>query len=400
MNRPSHWIIATFAIMGPALWVWGFTEGFGTQQEAAPDAGGPRQERLEPQGQVVVATLEDKLDGRVIDHLGRPISGAQIRVLGGSGAAVTRSSGAFEVMVKLRDPYRRIEITANGFSSVVERCSPADLASFVVQMSSPAPWAVPANTPLSAKRVALAGEGFVLDADRRPLEACVVTCLETGDTALTDEVGRFLIPIGTSPASFVAWHANGHCAALEAVQPTQKEGMISLGVITSTAGAQLSGTVRLPDGTPIDSAAIVLRRQGLVRRSLTDQGGTFHLGGLVAADYDLEVLPAGGALGIKQPLRVEGPGSLKTELRLVAEAPLRVRVVDSKRVPRAKAYVLATDADARSAWAQVDGDGYATLRGLGTEGATVREARDADLAPLKILGTAIEAETTTVLTES
>ncbi|MEZ5966653.1 MAG: carboxypeptidase-like regulatory domain-containing protein [Planctomycetota bacterium] len=398
MNRPSHWIIATFAILGPVLWVWGFTEGFGTQRETPPAPTGPRQERLEPSDTQASSPFEAKLEGRVVDQLGQPLAGAQIRVLGGSGAALTRTSGSFEVMVKLRDPYRRVEVTASGFSSVVERCSPADLTNFVVQMNAPPPWATQVPLPLSPKRSALAGEGFLLDGDRRPVAGAVVTCLETGDSALTDDVGRFLIPVAAAKVSFVAWHESGTCAEIEASLPAQNEGMVSLGVATLAEGARLGGAILLPDGTPAAQAPVVLRRQGLVRRCLADDGGRFRVHGLVAGDYELEVLPHGGALGIRSPLHVEGPGNLQTELKLVAEQPLRVRVVDDARAPRAGAYVLASDADERHAWAETDVDGRAVLRGLSAVGAVVREARDAALVPMKIEGTLAEAETTTIVT--
>lgn len=399
MNRPSHWIIATFAIMGPVLWVWGFTAGFGSQQEGAALASEPRRERFESgRTEAGTSSIEAQLSGRVINELGRPVAGAEIRVIGGSSAAVTRTSGAFEVMVKPRDPYRRIEVTASGFSPIVERCSPADLGNFVARLCAPPPWEAPTVLPLSQKRSALAGEGFVLDADRRPVADVVVTAVETGDTAITDDKGLFRIPIGAPSTSFVAWHPSGRCAAIDAIQTTQSEGLISLGVATMAAGARLSGTVRLPDGAPAAAAAIVLRRHGMLRRILAEDSGAFEILGLVAADYELEVLPTGGALGIKQPLRVEGAGSLQTEFRLVAETPLRVRVVDPSHNARAGAFVLAVDGDSRRAWAQADSEGVATLRGLAAAGATVREARTSDLVSLRIEGVAVEAETTTVVT--
>lgn len=401
MNRPSHWIIATFAVMGPVLWVWGFTAGFGSQHEGNAAVHAPRLERLESAQQGPAAgPFEDRLVGRVVDQLGQAVAGAEIRVLGGSRcAALTRTNGAFEVMVKLRDPYRRIAVAASGFSTVIERCAPTDFDAFVAQLSAPPPWQPQPPLPLAPRRAALAGEGFVQDADKRPVAGVVVTALQTGESATSDDVGRYLIPIAAPATSFLAWHPSGRCAAIEPVHTTQSEGMVSLGVTSLAEGGRLSGSVRLPDGAVAPAAAIVLRREGMVRRCLTDEAGAFRLGGLVAGDYDLEVLATAGALGVKHPLRVEGPGSQQTELHLVAEAPLRVRVVDQAQAPRAGAYVLATDAEARSAWAQTDAEGVTTLRGLAA-GAQVQEARGADLAPLKIEATSRDGDTTTIVTGS
>lgn len=395
MNRPSHWIIALFAIMGPALWVWGLTEGFAETSEPLP--AGPQRARLSSSPSVEAPPPEAMLTGRVLDERGQPIDGAIVRVIGGRSAAFTRASGGFEVMVKLGDPYRRIEVTANNFTPAVERCAPSDLGNFVVQLLPAKPWETQPQVAAPGKRAALVGEGFIYDHDRQPLTGVVVTALETGDSALTDEIGRFRIPLGAPTVSLAAWHPTGRAAALDAVTPSQAEGIVNLGVTSLADGVQVGGTVRLPDGGPAAAAAVVLRRQGLVRRALTDSSGVFEFSGLIAADYVLEVLPTAGALGIKRPLRIDGSGRLPSELRLIAEQPQRVHVLDAARAPRPKSFVVAVDADGRQAWARADAEGYATLRGLGAERVRVDEVRSPEHTRLTILDAKADAATITVV---
>lgn len=402
MNRPSHWIIATFAVMGPVLWIWGFTEGFGSQHERPSLAArGPRSERLESAARLESGSVrvEAPLSGRVVDDLGRPVAGALIRVLGGSGGATTRSSGSFEVMVKPGDPCWGVEITAEGFSPVVERCAPADLPNFVARLSAAPPWQELAMSSFSTKRPALSGEGYVHGRDGKPVAGAAVTALATGDTALTNELGCYLIPLRTPVTTLVAWHESSGCAVIEAVKPAQEQGLVSLGVTKLVEGASVSASLQLPDGTPASDVAVVLRREGFLRRVVTDASGSFRIAGLVAADYQLEALPAHGALGVTLPVRIESSGRLQ-EVRLVAERPWRVRVVDRVREPRKGAYVVGADSGARRAWAQTDGGGIAVLRGLAAEGATVTEVRAQDLTPLRIDDVTVEGETTTVVTES
>ncbi len=396
MNRPSHWIIALFAVMGPALWVWGLTEGFGEGHEPVP--AGPQRARLMSPPSAEAAPVEALLTGRVVDQSGYPVDGAIIRVIGGGrNAAFTRASGTFEVMVKLGDPYRRIEITANGFVPMVERCAPSDLLNFVVELAPFAPWDSEPSVASTAKRAALAGEGFVYDHDRKPLAGVVVTALETGDSALTDEIGRFRIPIGAPRVSFVAWHPTGRAALIETVTPTQTEGMVNLGVTALREGVQLGGTVRLPDGAPAIATAVVLRHHGLVRRTLTDSSGTFQVAGLIAADYQLEVLSAAGALGLKKTLRIDSSGLLPSELQMVSERPHGVRVVDAARTPQPRTFVVASDVDGRRTWVQTDAEGKASLRGLNTEGVRVDEVRSVVHAVLEVVEVGVEAETMTIV---
>lgn len=400
MNRPSHWILALFAVMGPALWVWGFTQDFGVEpQRTPPPVPAPTRITLaNPRSPALTPGVEALLAGRVIDGAGQPIDGASIRVLGSRAAADTRSSGAFEVLVPLGDPFRRIEVTAKGFQPVIERCAPTDLEAFVVQLQPTPPWSPAPALPLPGKRPALAGEGYVLDADRKPMAGAIITALETGDSTLSDGVGRFLIPIGAPALTLLAWHPSGKVALFERVAPTQTQGLVSVGSVTVSDGFELRGLVRLPDGSPASGAPLVLRRQGLVRRVAADNEGAFVIGGLVAADYQFEVLPCAGALGIKRDLHVEGSGAVQGELRMVAEVVHRIRLLDEQRAPLAGGYVVAVDADARRGQAQADSEGYAVVRGLSGEGLAVVEVRARDFAARKVADKLVEAGTTTLIT--
>lgn len=386
--------------MGPALWVWGFTHGFAVEPERAPPPV-PAPTRItlaNPRNNALTPGVEALLAGRVIDGAGQPIDGASIRVLGSRAAADTRSSGAFEVLVPLGDPFRRIEVTAKGYRPVVERCAPTDLESFVVQLQPTPPWEPAPALPLPGKRPALAGEGYVLDGDRKPLVGAIVTALETGDSTLSDAVGRFLIPIGAPKLTLMAWHPSGQVALFDEVAPTQTQGLVSVGSATLAAGLELRGAIRLPDGSPASGAPLTLRRQGFVRRVTADNEGAFVIGGLVAADYQLEVLPCAAALGIRRDLHVEGSGAVQGELRMVAEAIHRIRVLDAQRAPLAGGYVLAVDAEQRRAHAQADSDGYAVLRGLSGEGLKVEDVRARDMTARRIVETLVDAGTTTLIT--
>jgi hypothetical protein len=399
MNRPSHWIIALFAILGPALWVWGLTEGFGDAHETAP--AWPQRARLQAPATTPAAPAEALLTGRVTDPRGQPIDGAIVRVIGGRSAAFTRGSGAFEVMVKVGDPYRRIEVTAAGFAPAIERCAPTDLGSFMVPLAPALPWEQTHAVTAPSKRAALEGEGFVYDRDRQPIAGVVVTALGSGASAVTDDIGRYRIPLPTGQSApavgLAAWHPSAGAATLDAVATTQTEGVVNLGVAALGEGLRLSGSVRLPGGEPAVNAGVVLRHHGLVRRALTDSSGTFTVCGLIAADYVLELLPSSGALGVKHDVRVESSGSLEGELRLRAEQPRRVRVVDAAKAPHAFSYVVAADGDGHRTYAQADAEGAATLLGLSADGVRVEQVRSQDHAVLTIVDVTAHEATITVV---
>lgn len=383
MNRPSHWILALFAVIGPALWIWGLSEGFPARTDPDPgtrQAVAVRLRSTPPAAPVPQGTLT----GRIIDELGTPLDLARIRVLGGRGAAVTRQGG-FEVPVQLAEPYLRVEVAADGFAPAVTRCAASDAASLVVSLRRALPFAPTPSVPNPGKRPALAGHGFVFDQDRRPVAGAAVVVLETGDSVFTDEGGKYRIPIPLERATLAITHADGRAAVTETFEYAQPEGLVGLGERMLTRGARVQGTVQLPDGAPAVAAAVVLRHQGLVRRVLTGGDGTFAVDGLIAVDYELEVLPVPGCMPLVHTLAVSGSGQLRSELRLVAEVPLRVRVVDEHDAPRTSSFVVARDAGDHVAWAQTDADGVAVLRGFATGEVTFDEVRSAQHALLEVL---------------
>ncbi len=383
MNRPSHWILALFAVIGPALWIWGLSEGFPNNADASATSAQAVAVRLRitpPPAPVPQGTLT----GLIVDELGAPIDLARIRVLGGRGAAVTRQGG-FEVPVQLAEPYLRVEVAADGFAPAVARCASSDAANLVVSLNKALPFAPMQSLSAAPKRPALAGDGFVFDADRRPVEGAAVVVLETGDSTFTDIGGKYRIPIPLAGCTLAITHADGRAVVTETFAYAQTVGMVSLGERMLTMGARVQGRVQMPDGSPAVAAAVVLAHQGLERRVITGADGSFVVAGLIAVDYELRVLPVAGCVPLVHTLAVAGSGQIASELRLVAEVPLRVRVVDEQDAGRAGAFVVARDPDDHIAWAQADAEGVATLRGFANADVTFDEVRSAQHARLEVL---------------
>ena len=134
--------------------------------------------------------------------------------------------------------------------------------------------------------------------------------------------GKYRIPIPLATCTLAITHADGRAVVTETFAYAQTEGMVGLGERMLTAGARVQGTVQMPDGSPAIAAAVVLRHQGLERRVLTGTDGVFAVAGLIAVDYELQVLPVPGCVPLVHTLAVSGSGQIGSELRLVAEVPL------------------------------------------------------------------------------
>jgi hypothetical protein len=367
MNRPSHWILAMLAVMGPLLWIWGLSDPYVSKADAPlaarrpPPARSPSVVRLNAEPLAAIQS-EALLSGEVVDSSGMPVSGARIRVLGGRAAALSGEDGAFEVPVIQGNTVKRLEVTAPGHAPAMAKIAPDGLDAYVIVLQRAVPWAEPPAAAAPA-RPPLAAEGFVYDKGRIPVPGAVVAIRETGDAVRADQKGMFRLPLEAGSTTLIARDEEGRAAAAATFKPTQREGLVPvLEGLALTRANRVSGRVRGADGGAAAGAGVVLRDGAIVRRARADDTGGFEFTAVLDGEYELELLPWRGGLGITAKLAVTGKDFAR-DFELAAEVPLRVQVVRADQ-PVGGAYVSAADGAGRTAVGEADAEGWTTLRGL------------------------------------
>lgn len=360
MHRPSHWLLVLFVVAGVAGWLGG---RFEPRPEPAPARTG---EGTEPQRVVVHPRRPSRprpadtrrLTGLVLDPLGWPVTGATIRVTDGA-VAVTGPDGRFAVDVLGAGPHDLV-VAAAGFET--SEVSETAVEPAVVVLCPDLPWTLPPSFGPSPG--ILAGEGTVVDERGRPVADAVVSAVGTGRRAVTDETGRYRLPLDPDRgATVVARHAGRGIARMEVPAPSRRQGLIPIAQLKLRPGARLRGYVQDATGDPAGGAALQLSGPGVRTTVLADASGGYSFAHLWPGDdYVLEALPWRGNVGARK--RIRAGRDLDVELRLRPERPLLLQVRDPDARPRPGVHVLAVAGGRPRAYGVADDLGRVTLRGI------------------------------------
>ncbi len=129
--------------------------------------------------------------------------------------------------------------------------------------------------------------------------------------------------------------------------------------------AEVVGTVAGPSAEPIEGAWVTLSSSGTEPvGKFTDVEGHFAFTTVPDGSWELLVQAEGYVLPQPIALQIIGPGTRNADVVLVAGASISGLVRDTQGVPLEGADVAASVAGGTSAFAETDGNGYYTLRGL------------------------------------
>jgi hypothetical protein len=377
MRRPSHWILLSVVAAGSLLWSMDRLD-LVTGPRRAPGPKVVRAQAPKP----ATAPLQLALRGRVIDPLGWPIQGASVRVGADGPLARTGAQGVWEVTAAGRGPHA-VTITADGHEPAVEQATAGDAPTTVLARAL---WETPEPLPAPAGAVEGAlGDGFLRNAAGAPVADAVIAVLETGASAVSDEVGHFVVPLPVGDATLIARSGDGSVARLGPVRNELTAGKVPLHTAVLRRGRALRGLIKDPVGEPCAGAPLVVRGEGLRVYATTDASGGFAMNGLVDGVYEIEALPHRGWLGARRDVLVQRDVVELGDIALLAERPRRVQVVDGEAQGLSGVLVLVREEESgRRAHGRTNDEGYVGLSGLGG-GAVVFEAYDASRRALEIL---------------
>jgi hypothetical protein len=380
MRRPSHWILLSLLVGGSLLWTTGRFDLVAGPRRAP----GPRVVKAQA-AKPAAAPRRVVLRGRVIDPLGWPIEGASVQIAAGEDGlrARTDPQGAWELAAGGGGPHA-LAIAADGHEPALENARAGEHPTTVLARAlwdTPEPLAPPPVAGESAL-----GDGFVRTDAGAPAAGALIAVLETGASAISDDVGHFLVPLPVGAATLVARDAEGRVARLGPVQNALAAGKVPLETALLRRGHSLRGLVKDPVGEPCAGAPLVVRGEGLRLHAMTDASGGFTVQGLVDGVYEVEALPHRGWLGARRDVLVQRDVVDVGDLALLAERPRRVQVVDSEARGQSGVLVLVREQESgRRAHGRTNAEGYVGLSGIGA-GAVVFEAFvDATRRPLEIV---------------
>ena len=300
MRRPSHWILLSTAL--GAL-------GYGAFQLAVDGVG------RGPKTQVVVRGEDGernpmptaRLAGRVIGPKGWPVNGAHVRLLEGDETIETDASGVFELGGAGDASRYLLHVSAPGLEARIVAAHADEVTSVALRKHVPWESRAPVQTEPSAPL--LRGEGFLIGRDGSPLAGAVIACLENGARRIADQNGQFQIALPRERATLIAWDTEGQAVREVIEVPEGEHGLMPLAPMELSLASSVRGYVKTAHGDPAPRASLLLRAgDGLERRVVADDAGSFAFVGLIAGDYDLAVLPHRG----EPYLRTESLQSSKT----------------------------------------------------------------------------------------
>ncbi|MHC4078995.1 MAG: carboxypeptidase regulatory-like domain-containing protein [Planctomycetota bacterium] len=333
-----------------------------------------------------------ELPGKVINVVGWPVAGAQVTTGRGAGAgATTDADGGFRLRVAENEAVPLTVAARAGMHGRASAVLPQEDA-VVLVAELPLPWsAVPDREPMVDS--GLAGEGLVEDEEGRPVPNAVVIVPEIGVSVRADEHGRYRVPLPVSqqaPAGEAVFHLiardrNSRVVRAEVEHTRQQQGLRPLPTLQVAAGHEVTGFLKDGSGDPVDGAGLVLSGEGQVRRVVTGAAGEFGIQGLLAGDYQLSALPHRGWVGFHRELSVGQGAPQDVELRLRPEHPLTILVENEAGEPQAEAYIVAHEADYRTAHGRTDAHGRVILRGLGDGKLTFTAHRGPDHQKVEVV---------------
>ncbi|MBK8099243.1 MAG: carboxypeptidase regulatory-like domain-containing protein [Planctomycetes bacterium] len=305
------------------------------------------------------------LQGAVLDTLGFRIVGADVRAPGGEGTR-TDADGRFQFL--LRQPTADLTVAANGHRAALLRAFAAMREPVVLALEPAAPWDPPLDAPPSPEPATLFGEGIVGDHAGKPLAAATVQVRETGELAITDELGRYKIALPAGPATLLCHveggpDGSGFSATAEPFQASRNRGIVPLPDLVVDRAAMLRGTVRDPVGQPVGGVPLRITGNGFRRFVTTTDNGSFRMSGLPLGNYELFVFAWRGACGNVQPVDIQD-AVVDCDVQLRSTSSRRLQVVQENGTPVARAYVASSFAGLRRGIAQTDADGFASVQAV------------------------------------
>tara|TARA_R110002072_G_scaffold302499_1_gene485856 strand:- start:8495 stop:9544 length:1050 start_codon:yes stop_codon:yes gene_type:complete len=300
--------------------------------------------------------------GRVFDSMGFLLVGAEVVPTEGASLK-TDADGAFSVDL-LRYQSSDLLVRANGRRHEWLRTSALSPDPLTICMEPSAPWdALP--SPLEPAAM-LRGEGEVQGVDRRPLANAFVNVLGTDCWGVTDETGRFELPLPATTSRFVVHRPGGEdglggFAGLSSpfVSP-RDQGIVPLPTLVGERAGSIRGTVRTMDGQAIAGLPVEVRGPGGRRRVTTGAGGVFVLSGLIPADYMVEPFAYRGAVGEAVAVKVDR-AVVACDLHLTQIEAANVRVVDESGAIAVGVWVSSSLHGLRRGVDQSGSDGFVNL---------------------------------------
>jgi hypothetical protein len=300
--------------------------------------------------------------GRVFDSMGFLLVGAE--VVPTEGATLkTDADGAFSVDL-LRYQSSDLLVRADGQRHEWLRTSALSPDPLAIYMEPSAPWDA-SPKPLEPAAM-LRGEGEVQGTDHRPLVNAFVNVLGTDCWGMTDETGRFELPLPSTTSTFVVHQPGGEnglggFAALSSpfVSP-RAQGIVPLPPLIGERAGSIRGAARTTNGDAIAGLTVEIRGPGGRRRVTTGAGGVFVLSGLVPANYTVEPFAYRGAVGEAVEVKVDRE-VVDCDLHLAKIEEANVRVVNENGALAVGVWVSSSLHGLRRGIDQAGSDGFVNL---------------------------------------
>lgn len=383
MSRPSHWILAFVLLASAGAVVLQALGWFPPRDDQAMQRRLAPLEPVEPRApRAIQDETQAGMMGRILDRLGNAVAGAEVRNLVTGEVTRCDAGGRFVLRASPRRTHRLLLQAERHEPAIAQLVPEATPIEAVFVLADARPWLVQRSLVTSAITSPLAGEGHVRDRAGQGVSGAVVAVRETGVAVLTDETGRYRLPLPDGSVHLVTHTADGRYAESDPFAPTRHQGLVPLPDLhLEEGGAVVRGRLRDADGNPCPGAVLHLVAGGLRRRAQTDDGGAFVVAGLPAGECVLQVLPYRGLPGLEQ--RLVAAGTHDVELTLQRPDPLQVRVVDRSEVPQPDKLVVAHGGE-QHVQAVTDTEGRAVLHGLLARDLAfeVRDAKTFELLPL------------------
>lgn len=359
LRKPSV-AVATWSVLVLGLFAWRGDLSLSTPGQHAAA-------HMQPQPVVVRRPEAPQLprtqrSGRVFDSMGFLLVGAE--VVPADGATLkTDADGAFSIDL-LRYQASDLLVRADGRRHEWLRTSALSPDPLTICMEPSAPWdSLP--KPLEPAAM-LRGEGEVQGVDRRPLANAFVNVLGTDCWGITDETGRFELPLPATTSMFVVHQPGGEngLGGFAALSPPfispRAHGIVPLPTLVGERAGSIRGTVRTIKGEAIAGLTIEVRGPGGRRRVTSGAGGVFVLSGLVPADYTVEPFAYRGAVGEAVEVKVDRP-VVACDLHLTKIEEASVRVVDENGALAVGVWVSSSLHGLRRGVDQAGSDGFVSL---------------------------------------
>lgn len=316
-----------------------------------------------------------RLEGRIFDAMGYLVAGAEVDL--GGVRARTDADGRFLLAAAVTPaaPSALLRIAADGLQQTTMLAWPQAGEPVFAALEPRTPWSGPDR--VAALPVGAMGEGFVRKADGSPVEAALVTVLESGAMARTDATGRYEVLLQQGSNTLLVQHDGGDlglCARSEPIRCERAQGRMPVEELVVAEAAAIRGVVRTREGVGQAGVPVQVRGQGFQRAALSGEGGVFRFAGLPLGDYEVSTFAHRGRLGAA-PMRVAAAATATCELQLRDAPEHRIRVVDEAGAPVAAAVVAAKVDGLLREVARTDASGAVVLRtAAATPEFDVREA--------------------------